>query len=530
MYTLLHNRLEWLTEMAHLALLRGGKKGIEKESLRVLADGTLSQQPHPKALGSTLTHPAITTDYSEALIELITPPFADISDAIDYLDQVHRFVYANLPEGELLWATSMPCIIDGETNIPIGQYGSSNIGMMKQIYRRGLGLRYGRNMQAISGVHFNYSVPDNFWPVYQEEENDDQAEQDFISYSYMALARNVLRHEWLIAYLFGNSPALCKSFFNKSIQAEQALNFEEFDTHTFFEPYATSLRMSDIGYKNNGPDNLRVSYNSLNEYIRDLTQAIETPFPAYEEKGIKVDGEYQQLNANILQIENEYYSALRPKQVARSGEKPTNALRDRGIQYVELRSLDVNAADPLGVNETTLRFLEAFLLFCLLHESPALLADDHLEVEQNHLNVARYGRKPDLTLQRDGEPILLKEWATELFDQIQLICEILDGENQPDDQQLYSAALATVRERIESTSKTPSAQMLENMSDKHETFSQYGMRKSVEHASSFLSRPLDQEKRQQMVETAEESLVQQKQVEMSDTLSLDEFLANYFAQ
>lgn len=523
MYSVLQNRLDWLIETGHAPLLRGGKKGIEKEGLRVLADGTISQRPHPSALGSALTHPAITTDFSEALLELITPPFAEIRDAIDYLDTVHRFVYANMAEDEVIWATSMPCIIHGESSIPIGNYGTSNVGMMKQIYRRGLQLRYGSTMQAISGVHFNYSVPEEFWPIYQEEENDDQSIQDFVSTSYLAMARNVLRHEWLITYLFGNSPALCKSFIG-----DQPHSFQDFDAHTYFEPHATSLRMSDIGYKNNGPENLRVSYNSLGEYIFDLTKAIETPHPPYQEKGVVVDGQYLQLNANILQIENEYYSAIRPKQVTNSGEKPTNALRERGVRYVELRSLDVSATDAIGVNETQLRFLEAFLLFCLLHESPPLLADEQVETEQNQQQTASNGRGPSLTLLRHSESVLLTEWASEIFEQMQPICELLDDalvDGSP-----YATALTVLKTRIDVPTETPSAQMIQEMTERTESFSQYGMRVSHEHAATLRSTPLDAETNAQMQTLASESVEKQRQIEANDVVSFDNYLAEYFAQ
>ncbi len=145
--------------------LQGGLKGVERESLRVTPAGQISSAPHPRALGSALTNEHVTTDYSEALIELVTPPFAQTWELVQYLADLHRFVYTNLPDDELLWATSMPCAIKGDASIPIAQFGSSNVGRMKTVYRNGLGHRYGRVMQAIAGVHFNYSFPEQFWPV-----------------------------------------------------------------------------------------------------------------------------------------------------------------------------------------------------------------------------------------------------------------------------------------------------------------------------------------------------------------------------
>ena len=158
-------RLSSLVNCGAPRILQGGRKGVEKESLRVLASGKLAHTSHPRALGSALTHEHITTDYSEALIELVTPAFTHSWELLQYLLDLHQFVYRHLGE-ELLWATSMPCAIQQDEDIPLAQYGRSHIGRMKTVYRNGLGLRYGRMMQAISGVHFNYSFPLPFWEAW----------------------------------------------------------------------------------------------------------------------------------------------------------------------------------------------------------------------------------------------------------------------------------------------------------------------------------------------------------------------------
>ena len=306
----------WLTDNPHL--LSGGFKGIEKESLRIDAHGLISQATHPHALGSTLTHSQITTDYSEALIELITPPFADIQETLKNLQDIHQFVYENLDKEQLLCA-SMPCGIDGDESIRIAEYGSANIGRMKHVYRHGLWHRYGRTMQAIAGIHFNYSVPEPLWEFLHKQANTSQTLAEFKNAAYFGLIRNFQRIGWIILYLFGASPAICKNFF-KSRPALMA-QFEEFDNGTLYHPYATSLRMSDIGYKSKNQANLAIDYNTLDGYVRSLSAAISTPYPDYEKIGVCVNGEYKQLNVNILQIENEFYSIMRPKQIALSGEK-----------------------------------------------------------------------------------------------------------------------------------------------------------------------------------------------------------------
>ena len=98
----LRRRLSALTSGPQSAALRQGLRGIEKESLRVTRDGTLATTPHPRTFGSALTHPLITTDYSEALIELITPAEHDVARTLEQLDDLHRFAYAHLGS-ELLW-------------------------------------------------------------------------------------------------------------------------------------------------------------------------------------------------------------------------------------------------------------------------------------------------------------------------------------------------------------------------------------------------------------------------------------------
>ena len=326
LYQSLQQRLALLAASDIEEALSASKIGLEKESLRVSPEGGISQAPHPIAWGSALTHPQITTDFSEALTELVTPPCNSVVEVIQSLDDIQTFVYRNLDD-EILWATSMPCVVAGETSIPLARYGSSNAAQMKTVYRRGLGLRYGRAMQVIAGVHFNYSFSDAFWKRYQQLLDNSDDLQDFISDQYMGVVRNLLRYGWLVPYLFGASPAVCKSFLNG-----QRTILQEFNSNTYYEPYATSLRLGDIGYQNNKEDlaGIKACYDSLDAYVESMQCAINTPFDGYQDIGVKVDGVYQQLNTNILQIENEYYSSVRPKQIVQGDEKPSTALKKKG--------------------------------------------------------------------------------------------------------------------------------------------------------------------------------------------------------
>ncbi|WP_432740495.1 glutamate--cysteine ligase [Methylobacter sp. G7] len=520
----LSTRLNQLNASGHRQLLCGGLKGIEKESLRIAKDGFIAQTPHPKALGSALTHPYITTDYSEALIELITPPFADIKDSLDYLHRTHQFVYEYL-DNEMLLSVSMPCGINGDQSIPIAEYGSSNIGRMKHVYRHGLWHRYGRTMQSIAGIHFNYSVPEALWPVLHQQENSRLSLERFTANAYFGLIRNFQRMGWLILYLFGASPAICKSFFGS--RPALMAQFEQFDNGTLYHPYATSLRMSDIGYKSVNQANLKIDYNSIDGYVSSLSAAINTPYPEYEKIGTLVDGEYRQLNGNILQIENEFYSTIRPKQIIESGEKPTLALKRRGVRYVEMRSLDLDVFNPIGIDEDKARFIEALLLTCLLQESPETLDQEHQVNNANQLAVAHYGRKPGLELELGQQKIPLQEWATEILESMQPVCTVLD---QDDADKPYSSALAKQQQLVENPDLTASARMLEQMTQLQQPFARFALNTSAEHAQYFKRNKLDKNNSRQFNEMAAESLVKQQEIESKDQIPFDEFLKQYFLQ
>ena len=234
---------------------------------------------------------------------------------------------------------SRPCVVNDADKVPLAQYGNSNIGKMKTVYRQGLKNRYGSMMQVIAGIHFNFSFSQNFWKVMQSLHNDEQVMSDFISDRYFSILRNYKRYCWLIPYLYGSSPALCDSFLQG--KASQ-LPFKKSPRGALYLEYATSLRMSDLGYTSSEQSSLKICYNNLHDYVDGVQKAIGLKSERFSDIGLKVNGEYQQLNSNILQIENELYAPIRPKQVMKTGEKPSQALRDRGVEYIEVRALDVN--------------------------------------------------------------------------------------------------------------------------------------------------------------------------------------------
>lgn len=478
------------------------------------ADGQLAQTTHPAGLGSALTNAYITTDFSEALLEFVTPTFDSVDHALMRVNDLHQFVHANLGD-ELLWASSMPCVLADKDRIPLARYGSSNVGTMKTVYRRGLGYRYGRPMQTIAGVHYNFSVPPAFWEMYGDIVGSDDPRSEH----YLGLVRNFRRFGWIILYLFGASPALCRSF-----AGERELDMPLMNGDTYYLPFATSLRMSDLGYNNKNQSRIRISLNDLDTYIRDLSAAIHTPEPDYEKIGVVVDGKYRQLNANLLQIENEYYSAIRPKRVARSGERPTAALRRGGIEYIEIRSLDCNLYEPSGLCADTMRFIESFLVYCLLEESP--FVDDVAldEMTSNQLVVARRGRDPDCELRNNGAPVGLRDWATAIIDNVEKAAALMDDSGQ------YSDAVAEMRKRVEDASLTPSARVLTDLQRDETSFFELAMQQSRAHARFYREeRRIDPDVHAILEREATESVRRQAEIEASDSISFEAYLDNYFS-
>ena len=501
-------------------LLWGGQKGIEKESLRVQADGYLSDRPHPAGLGSALTNRFVTTDFSEALLEFVTPTFSNTWEALRFLCDIHQFSYAVMGE-ELLWATSMPCRIPDDAEIPLAYYGESNVGRMKTIYRNGLGYRYGRTMQTIAGVHFNYSLPVEFWPVYMQLEQSQHSEDEFRSDAYLGLVRNFKRFGWLTLYLFGASPAVCKSFGEVADTDMQSL-----DGETMFEPYGTSLRMSDLGYSNNTQARLNISLNNLDDYIADLVNAMTTPEPRYQEIGVKKDGEYRQLSVNQLQIENEYYSSVRPKRVAFSGERPTAALRRGGIEYVEIRSLDINVFDPVGINQNVMRFMEAFLIYCLLEDSPPFDKRSYEEAARNHTSTAKTGRNPSFELDRDGKSISLTDWASEILERVRTVAELID---QGEEHNVYVQAVDAQSNLIADAEATPSGRILADLKNEDASFFEFALNCASGHKQYFAElAPLPAERQQEFADEAADSLSRQQDIEAADSISLEEYLERWF--
>ena len=517
-------RLEALAHSERSRLLTSIRRGIEKESLRVTGDGRLALTPHPQALGSALTHPYITTDYSEALLEFITPTYTDIEDMLQKLDEIHRFTCAQL-DGELLWAASMPCILTGDGDIPLAQYGSANIAQMKTVYRRGLGLRYGRRMQTVAGIHYNFSMPEDYWPRAQADDGGKGGLQDYITGRYLDLIRNFRRHSWLLVYLFGASPAVCASF----VRDIPHHGLTPFDTEakSLHAPQGTALRMGRLGYSSDAQKRLDISYNDIDSYIGTLREAIVQPHPDYRDIGLGDGDQRLQLNTGLLQIENEFYSPIRPKRTTRSGQTPLGALRDGGIEYIEVRCVDVSPFLPLGIDAEQARFIDCFLLYCLLSDSPPCDDDDSEGLRANMEQVINRGREAGLTLASGDGPVALTTLAGRILDATAKIADTMDaacgGTAYADSQRVQAA-------KIEDPGLTPSARILAEMQQRQLPFFHLALQYSEEWTEHFRKRGLDAQTLAHFEQVCRESHSEQARVEAADDMDFDSFIDHYYRQ
>lgn len=518
-----------LNSKKNTALLTGVLRGIEREALRTDPHGHLARSPHPRELGSALTHPQITTDFSESLLELITPPSHTSEDLFVHLETFQKFVASNLGN-ELIWNASMPCILGRDDSIPVALYGNSNNGLMKTVYRLGLGHRYGRAMQTIAGIHYNFSLPDAFWAWLLTREHSLEDLQSFKDRKYFGLIRNFRRYFWLLIYLFGASPACCRSFVaNRAHDLETLPNSMD----TLYKPWATSLRMGDLGYQSSAQQGLYVCYNAGPSYIKSLCQAITTPYADYANIGVKDSaGAYRQLNTSILQIENEFYSAIRPKRTANPGETALTALSRRGVEYIEVRCLDIDPFSPLGISREQVHFLDVFLLYCCLKDSPETTPEEATIVLRNQKKVVNEGRASHLQLTDvDGSKIPLCDWATALLHEMAPVAELLDEAHAPNStSRHFQEALEQQQKKIEDPENTPSAKILRDLRHSKLDFSAYALALSKQHLSELTSEKLPRQVIQRFNKISALSIKEQTRLEARSHFDFNTFLQKYYAQ
>ena len=495
-------------------ILFSGKIGIEKESIRA-KDAKISTMSHFQELGSSLFNRYITTDFSESQLELITPPFNKNELCLKFLNNIHHFVNNNIDD-EYLWPLSMPPYFKSEEEVPIAFYGNSNLALFKETYRNGLANRYGKAMQAISGIHFNYSLPEELWTshIFQDEDMDQMSLRNSI---YFRTVRNLVRLNWLVLYLYGCSPIINDVFRNKSYK------FKKLNNNDYFLPYATSLRMSDMGYKNSIQDNLFISLNDLEHYIKDLKKATQVKSDDFEKIYNKTNESRSQLNSNRIQIEDEYYAVARPKNSSNLDIRMLEKLNTGGINYIELRSIDLNPFSNIGIDEEMAYFLEILMIYATFSSSQPMSENEYKISNQNDLNVSIRGREPNLLLSRNGARVSLQEWGLEVIESMETLLDSIDvGGNK------YLYAISKAKEKILNVEKTPSDIFLKTIEDQKIEMLDFGKMKGETYKAQFLQKNIDTNKDWDILDKeVSDSLLKFESTTTHEKISFDEFLKEY---
>ena len=376
--------------------------GIERENLRIDADCHLSKRSHFEALGVSPNDETFTLDFSESQLEIVTPPHTDITRLLNHLQQLTDQAYQKIMP-ETLWPSSMPPLFD-VNEIQLARFGDRPEDQQKFLYRKGLCYRYGRMMQVICGLHYNISFREPFWQAYRKLYPSSLSDQDLKNQVYFKMMRQFLQHYGLLILLFGASP-IC---FAPSLKPQMDCSFlKTEDQRLYYGPEATSLRLSELGYHNPPVPELQVTYDSLAAYTHSLYRATHTAYAPYAQ--IPKEG---QLNANYLQIENEFYAPIRPKAYPGLTHLPLTAqLQTQGVNYLEIRIFDLNPLLPLGIDAETLHFTDLFMLYMALTAETALDLD---QSKQRALAITKFGLNP-LYL-KQSLPLLheLKEFANAL--------------------------------------------------------------------------------------------------------------------
>ncbi len=534
-------RMARLVDPSALRLLDGRLIGLEKESLRVDERGVIARTPHPESLGAALTHPSVTTDFSEALVEMVTPPEAGPRAALATLEGIHRYVAARLDHDEYLWNASMPCILDGERSIRIARYGHSNAGTMKRVYRRGLATRYGRRMQAIAGIHFNVSLPDSAWTLRAELLGDarETGPAD-ATRGYFATMGNLVSIGWMVPWLFGASPAICRTF----LEPTATTDLDALGTSTLYAPHGTSLRMGNIGYRyrEDVPIDLSVDHTSLNTWTRDVLGHVTTEHPPYAALGEFDEwGRRRQLNANRLQIENEYYGTVRPKQIPEPGEMPILALRRRGIRYLELRSVDIDPFEPAGIGVDQVAMLELLVLHAWAADPAPMTPADIDRYKRNMKGVAHAGRDPSLRLEDAGRAFDPRERLAATLDELAPLAEALDararaGEGTHEGAHegplygpLYGPALERQRRMLANPDELPSARTLAAITETG-SFAEFTSHASLAHHEWLAEAPPPAPLLERLETQTRDSLARRDALDGASEEAFEPWLAHWFSQ
>jgi glutamate--cysteine ligase len=528
-------QLRQLSEHTSSSPLDGIIRGVEKENLRVDTQGRYLITPHPKTLGSPLTHPFITTDFSESLLECVTPPVTGRSSLFKSLQDIQAYVVQNLQsqnEPEFLWPYSMPYLQTQEevNRVPLAYYGSSHAARMKRVYRQGLVSRYGNAMQLIAGIHYNISFPEHLLqqlgslPDFPQESG-----QTLISDRYMGLIRNFIRYQWVLAYLFGASP----SCFSASLRKRHIPSYlRKLPDRSFVGDYVCSLRLGDLGYHNSVQAGIQLGFDCVKKYAKDLLMATQVPDNhLLDSVVVDVEGHYHQLNRNLLQIENEYYFNIRPKSNPKmsQGERPAVALYNHGIEYIEFRGLDLDPLNPLGLSPETAAFCDLFLFYMLLMESPSLTNIDKTQGFCNLKTVVECGRHPQCKIMFRDKQTEIKSALAQIVEQMEPLAVWMDAADSSSEN-TYQKALNLQRDVAKGDALNLSGRLIACWQNSRLSWHDFLCEQQKIHTDFLSSYVLPEPLKNEWSLLVEKSFEDQKILESKNDISFEEYLENYFSQ
>lgn len=531
-------QLDKLSSLKSEKILDNILRGVEKENIRMDSKtGCLSNYPHPEKLGSALTHPSITTDFSENLIECVTSPIKNRDNLFQELEDLMIFVnkiLSNKKNKEFLWPYSMPYLPDSKSvsNINIAKYGSSNIAKMKETYRKGLDNRYGKAMQMIAGIHYNFSFPKELLlklgplPGFENISDD----QDIITNRYMGVMRGFLRYQWIIPFLFGASPICFKGSVVNSHKLPSFLSENNSDKNILFSNTATSLRLSDIGYQNKSQSQINICTNNIQNYAQSLLDATNLPYSEFELiKTKSSNGEYNQLNSNLLQIENEFYSTIRPKSTPQGEYRPAVALSKFGVEYLEIRALDLNPLEPLGLSKKTSAFIDLFLTHLLLQKGDLLDLKNENKNSCNFKSAVENSRNINSIVCIKSDRKNLCKSVRDILISMKNLAIIMD-ESETNSNNIYTKALQKQIDKTNDLSLLPSNKFINSWQKSGLKFNKFINKLAIDHQNIFNQKKLSEDKLNNFINLARDSKIKQTYIEKNDDIDFEVFLNNYFSQ
>jgi glutamate--cysteine ligase len=364
-------------------------------------------------------------------------------------------------------------------------------------------------MQCVSGIHYNFSIDEKSYcdllgSAYSQEAVDNL---------YLGLIRNFKRNFWFILAQLGASPVADKSYV-----LERDHNLEKLNANDVFLPEATSLRMSNIGYQSPIQTSLGIRYNSLDGFIESVKKGIKMSHIEFNRLGLFDDGgNRQQISDGIIQIENELYDTIRPKRTSPNGLRPANALKEHGIEYVEIRGVDISPNALGGISKDQMHFLDLFLIHCFITRSSELTDKENIRLQKNHTDMVSSGQNNSTVISYKGKEISSGEAMVDLINELSLLAKTLDG-----DTKTYGNALRAI-----TTNKNQSAAIFSSLAEGKD-FHDIALEKSIQNTNELRqNKSLDLN---YLKIESEESLKRFQEIEDDPQKNIEAYVEQYNSQ